>query len=305
MKIAVVVPTMESRKDIFQTFLDNWLPLFMKHEVSLFVVLDSELLEVRKYNCKMFGYSQELCYSDELVGHEINDLIYNFNDGVRNIGLYLAYIDRHDYILTLDDDVLPPEGKDPIQEHLDALNAKYPISWLSSTKAGEAYMRGFPYGIRNEAEAIISHGVWLNVPDYDAPTQLVTGGGEVEFYKGVVPKGALFPMCIMNVMMKREAIPLMYQAPMGKKLEKEKGWKLDRFADIWAGVEAKLDCDNLGKAIVTGYSTINHSRASNVFTNLKKEANGIEINEDYLNSEYRKFFLEKRAKWQELLKKYE
>ena len=41
-------------------------------------------------------------------------------------------------------------------------------------------MRGYPFGMREGRPTAVSHGLWLNIPDYDAPTQVggcVGGGG--------------------------------------------------------------------------------------------------------------------------------
>ena len=33
-------------------------------------------------------------------------------------------------------------------------------------------MRGYPFSLREGVPTAISHGLWLNIPDYDAPTQV-------------------------------------------------------------------------------------------------------------------------------------
>ena len=54
------------------------------------------------------------------------------------------------------------------------------------------------------------------------------------------------------------------------------GWNEFQFA------EKRLPTlDELNKAIVTGYSTVYHERASNVFNNLEQEARGIKWNEQW------------------------
>ena len=53
----------------------------------------------------------------------------------------------------------------------------------------------------------------------------------------------------------------------------------DRFGDIWCGIIQKKVCDHLNWVVSTGTPYIHHDRASNPFTNLRKEANGIEVNE--------------------------
>uniref|UniRef100_A0A7N2LBM6 Uncharacterized protein n=1 Tax=Quercus lobata TaxID=97700 RepID=A0A7N2LBM6_QUELO len=38
-------------------------------------------------------------------------------------------------------------------------------------REGADFIRGYPLSLRGASTAI-SHGLWLNIPDYDAPTQL-------------------------------------------------------------------------------------------------------------------------------------
>ncbi|KAK8508045.1 hypothetical protein V6N12_025153 [Hibiscus sabdariffa] len=55
----------------------------------------------------------------------------------------------------------------------------------------------------------VSHGLWLNIHDYDAPTQLVKPLERNTRYVDAimtVPKGTLFPMCGMNLAFVRELI---------------------------------------------------------------------------------------------------
>jgi reversibly glycosylated polypeptide / UDP-arabinopyranose mutase len=281
MSVCVVVPTIRAKK--IKEFKMAWASLIEKHNARLIIVLDGE-------TPKVMGFS-----SVEIL-EKYNDVIYNFNDGVRNLGFAFAasLIPNVEYIISLDDDV-EPIG-DPIQDHIDALNMKVPLSWMSTASE---YTRGFPYGVRNEAPVMLSHGVWEGVPDWDAPTQLTRNSNKpLRFYQGVIPKGVMFPLCAMNFAFRREALPYVYQAPMGPKVG------LDRFADIWGGIEMKKDFDKLGWGVVSGFSTVYHKRASNVYTNLQKEAKGLYLNENYGKDKYFKLFGEKRARWQEFVKQW-
>lgn len=289
MNIAVVVPTIESRKEIFDKFMYRWQPYFVLHEVRFITVLDGDKPKVR---CD----DQPWMTPKEVMG-KYESCLSNFNAGIRNLGFaYIAkYLPEVDMILTLDDDCLPV--KNPIQDHIDALNMRVPTSWMS-TAVGE-YMRGFPYNIRNEAEVVLSHGVWEGVADWDAPNQLINGSYRpVEFYKGPIPNGVLFPVCAMNMAFKPKLLPYIFQAP----------WALGihRFDDIFAGITAKRAIDTEGWAAVSGYARIHHDRASDVFTNLKNEAPGIELNETYFlgneDHEYFKIYKEKLNTWQSYLK---
>jgi reversibly glycosylated polypeptide/UDP-arabinopyranose mutase len=147
---------------------------------------------------------------------------------------------------------------------------------------------------------MLSHGVWEGNYDWDAPSQLLKSDTRVDFYKGIIPKGIFFPMCGMNITFRREALPYIYFAPVGK----YKG--AERFDDIWAGLEIVKDFAKLNWGIVSGYARVNHSRASNVFTSLEKEAVGIRKNEEYWQGKYDEWykgFVKKRKKWYNITKK--
>jgi len=285
--ISVVVPTVDYRQEIFDHFMEAWRPLFVVHDVRFIKVLDGE-------EPKLYDGDKE--YSIKDVMGEYGDCLTNFNAGIRNLGFaYVAkYLPEIEYIITLDDDEVPIG--DPIQDHIDALNRKVPVSWIST--AVDDYTRGFPYGIREEAEVVLSHGVWEGVADWDAATQLVKGSHRpIEFYRGPIPKGIYFPVCSMNLAFKRCMLPYIYQAP----------WALGikRFDDILTGVEAKREIDEHGWAAVTGYARVHHERASNVFTNLENEAPGMRLNEQFWQGDeshpYFKIYREKYAQWHKFL----
>ncbi|KAI3773848.1 hypothetical protein L1987_48385 [Smallanthus sonchifolius] len=40
-------------------------------------------------------------------------------------------------------------------------------------REGTDFVRGYPFSLREGVPTAVSHGLWLNIPDYDAPTQLV------------------------------------------------------------------------------------------------------------------------------------
>ncbi len=279
-KIAVVIPTIRD----MAPFMEAWQPLFDKHQVELVVVRDGKVPKIGNAT------------PNDIMG-EYKDCIVNFNGGVRNLGFaYVAkYLPDVEYIITLDDDTKPIG--DPIQDHLDALNMRVPISWLSTASE---YMRGFPYGIREEAEVVLSHGVWEGVADWDAPTQLVKGSHrQVTFPKTPIPKGIYFPMCIMNVGFKRKMLPYMYQAPPAPDMN------IGRTDDIYCGILVKREIDKQGWAAVTGYARVHHERASNVYKNLNVEAKTIELMESFWQGDethpYFKLYKEKLKCYQSFL----
>lgn len=277
--IFVVVPTI--RPEQLSIFKEAWREQFEKYNVKLITVHDGDMpyamFEDRKYTI------------EEIMG-DFDFLIYNKNDGVRNLGFALAYKLGAEIIISLDDDTRP--YGDTIGDHLKILNTRQPISWMNT--AQDVYMRGFPYGIRNEAEVVFSHGVWNGVADFDASTQLVLGSPKLTYNKLSVPKGILLPVCVMNVAFKAKILPYYYQAPMFG--------DINRFADIWSGIEVKKAIDKLGYAMVTGYATVYHERASNPFVNLVKEARGIGMNEEYGKDDYFKLYQNNIKLWKKYLK---
>ncbi len=282
MKTAIVIPTI--RPESMKIFMEAWTPLIKKNKVKLITVFDGEHPTVEGKTVK------------QVMGKHADSLT-NFNAGIRNLGFaYVAkFLPDIEAIITLDDDEVPIG--DPIKDHINALNMHVPISWIST--AVDDYTRGFPYKIRNEAEVVLSHGVWEGVADWDAQTQLAKGSHRpIEFYKGPVPKGIYYPMCSMNLAFKRKMLPHIFHAP----------WALgvNRFDDIFTGIESKREMDKNGWAAVTGYARVHHERASNVHENIKHEAPGIELNETFWKGDeshqYFKIYREKLKIWQEFIK---
>jgi len=270
--IAVVVPTI--RKDAMPTFMKAWQPVFDKHNVEFILVIDGE--NQRLIHTPASVHAEVILENVEKTKEELDptDLVSKFCAGCRQLGfLYIAkHLPAVEYIFTTDDDCFPIG--DPIQDHIDQLKRKVPISWLSTST--NAYMRGFPYGVRDEAPVMLSHGVWESVPDYDAPTQLlISKEFKPDYYRGILPKGIYAPICGMNVMFRREALPYIYFAPVGQ----FKG--AERWDDIFMGVMVIKKFAELNWGIVSGFARVNHLRASNVFTSLAKEAVGILHGEEF------------------------
>lgn len=293
-KIVCVVPTI--RPECHRQFKDAWWSLFVRHRVTLITVWDGESPHVTEQRW------------DDEIPHPAHvpfdadceaELFCRFTDGIRNLGFVAAAAMGADFVLTLDDDVRAITEEDgywltdymtvdevtakfdPIQAHLDALARRVPISWMNTAHMGAPYLRGFPYGVRDEAPVMLSHGVWVGTPDFDGETQLrlEQAGGvpkTLPYYVGPVPKGVLIPICGMSLMVRKDALPYLYFTPMGP----DSGFPdLHRFADIWMGTVLKRKFDELGWAVYTGASTVLHSRASDAKVNEERERLGREWNE--------------------------
>ncbi|KAE8664796.1 UDP-arabinopyranose mutase 1 [Hibiscus syriacus] len=181
-------------------------------------------------------------------------------------------VSKKKYIFTIDDDCFvskDPSGKaiNALEQHIkDLLSPSTPFfnTLYYPYREGADFVRGFPLSLREGVPTAVSHGLWLNIPDYDAPTQLICGSDSND------SKGTLFPMCGMNLAFDRELIgPAMYFGLMGD------GQPIGRYDDMWADWCTKVICDHLGLGVKTGLPYIYHSKASNPFVNLRKEYKGI------------------------------
>lgn len=275
-KIAVVIPTI---RDL--DFLKAWGNEF-KNCVGI-VLEDRPSKQIdppKKYFKKLFHYSWQE------IDRELGDrswIIPRKNAGIRNHGFLKAYQLGADVTITIDDDCYPVKNQNFLKSHLENLSLLAPRDWFPTYPHRKFYpTRGFPYGIRNKKETVISHGLWSNILDLDAKTHLeypslhmpALDPNLIEF----IPKDYYFPMCSMNLAFKTKITPIMYFPPMGYD-NMGNSWGYDRFDDIWAGIFAKKILDHLGYAVVNGSPFVEHKKASNIYENLKKEAKGLEINE--------------------------
>jgi len=202
--------------------------------------------------------------------------------GIRNYGFLKAYEQGADIIVTLDDDCYPVKGHSLIAQHQQNLELSVPKKWTNTyPDSRHLYTRGMPYLNRKDSPVMLSHGLWTNVLDHDGPTHLHNLDFKATFaehFLQILPSGSYFPMCSMNLAFRREIAPIMYFPLMGTDSAGIK-WGFDRFDDIWAGIFAKKILDHLGLGAVNGAPFVEHRKASDPFSNLKKEAAGIEMNE--------------------------
>ncbi len=202
--------------------------------------------------------------------------------GIRNYGFLKAFQKKAQIIITLDDDCYPVKNHSLVSQHQQNLALKVPFKWTNTyPDSRHLYTRGMPYLNRQEAPVMLSHGLWTHVLDHDGPTHLQNLEFRAKFaehFLQIIPAGSYFPMCSMNLAFRAEITPLMYFPLMGTDITGQK-WGYDRFDDIWAGIFAKKILDHLGYGVVNGAPFVEHRKASDPFSNLKKEAAGIEMNE--------------------------
>ena len=206
-------------------------------------------------------------------------IISSHDSSIREYGFLVS---KKRFIWTDDDNCFPVVGANgqkvnAIAKHLRNLltnSTPYFFNTLYDPYTpGSDFVRGYPYSLRAGVKTVLSHGLWLNTPDYDAPTQLMKPLERVtQMHQMVVtvPSGVLYPMCGMNMAFDRELIgPAFMQGLMGD------GQPWGRYDDMFAGWASKVIADHLGYGVKSGDPYIYHKKASNPFINLMKEYMGL------------------------------
>lgn len=273
-KIFVVIPTIRNLD-----FLQDWKKQFKNVNIIVCEDRPQKLIKIPNVGKKIYHYSWKEI--DEDLGKN-SWIIPRKVSAIRNYGFLKAHQMGANIIITLDDDCYPVKNHNLIKLHSRNLSLKTPFKWTNTyPDAHHMYTRGMPYLNRQQAPVMLSHGLWTNVLDHDGPTHLQNLNFKAEFaqhFLQIIPQGAYYPMCSMNLAFRREVTPLMYFPLMGEDKNGNK-WGYDRFDDIWAGIFSKKIMDHLGYGVVNGAPFVEHKKASDPFKNLIKEAKGIEMNE--------------------------
>ncbi len=280
---ALVIPSI--RQDSFERFLREWTPTGLFDRVDLILMEDNpkKTFKMDLENGPLEdGHHAHLCWED-IDQKPWAHIIPRRSDTVRSFGYWYAYDQGYEYLMTLDDDCYPNPDYPNIDEiHKSMLTRTRWFNTLNNVRP-----RGVPYFNLGERKVYVNHGLWTGILDYDAPQQLVNPVPEVYTHDNrIIPRGAYHPFCGMNAMWRREVMVLSYHLLMGQAVKSNTSELLtieklpfDRFGDIWCGIIQKKICDSMDYPISTGTPYIHHDRASSPFTNLRKEANGIEVNE--------------------------
>lgn len=263
---ALVIAT--NRPERFKAWLKAWWEEIDENDINLLIMHDSHNSEETDVLDRQIKHGSVFDHNDvkeDLKGNAW--IIPQQSSACKSYAILKAWQMGADRIFCLDDDCLP-NGSRWVRQH--RIN-------LKSHEQNQVYMtidyvrpRGVPY--LPKEPVMLSHGLWDNVPDVDAVTQLHGYPSVAGKRNGAVPKGALFPFCGMNWACNRDAAPLMYFGLHGK------DWPVDRFDDIWCGFIAKKIMDHLGWAVWSGEPSVEHSRASDPMANLEKEAKGLKMN---------------------------
>jgi len=277
----VVIPS--NRPERLEPWLKAWAKIWdMPRKPTVYIIMDAPKPFISSGILQTI-YPLTFCFTHAEIDRDLGDngvCIDRFSPGVRSYGIWKAAQQHPVMIWTTDDDCLPHDGSDPVVAHHDilfaerCLNKWFPL--ISEDMDGiQVLHRGHPYEERERKGTlpVLNHGLVTGMPDIDAVTQLHTGELDVEEKDATnhVFPGLYFPMSIQNVAFKTEIARLMYlpKLPDGMK----------RWSDIWCGLVMKKICDAHGLPVTSGAPCVHHSRASNVWANLKQEWAGYEVHE--------------------------
>ena len=188
----------------------------------------------------------------------------------KNRGIQAAIDSGAQYIIVLDDDCFPT-GEAPtlealIEKHIDELEKTHEVEMCIEVTSPPS--RGTPYHARGiPMRAAASMGFWTEVGDYDAIGQLAYGATHPMAFDRRPIHGRHFPLCGMNLAFRADAWPWCQFIDVA------------RFDDIWQGwIWQRYAYDN-GQCFSLNGPLVRHSRQSNVWQNLRDEAQNIERNE--------------------------
>ncbi|KAK3441360.1 hypothetical protein EUGRSUZ_B01380 [Eucalyptus grandis] len=114
-------------------------------------------------------------------------------------------VSRKKYVVSIDDDCLPAQDStgdfvDAVAQHIVNLtNPATPFFFNTLYDPyckGADFVRGYPFSLRTGVACALSCGLWLNLADYDAPTQALKPGERNARYVDAVltiPTGTLMP----------------------------------------------------------------------------------------------------------------
>jgi len=284
----IIIPTIRD-EGFFETFLIEWREEFSG--CHLIIVEDRKkaiLNNALKHYSKCHNYSYEIWdwnSIDKKLGKN-KWIIPRKSSAIRSFGYLMAYHNNAKFILTLDDDTKPSDKGHVASHYNNLFNCK--------TNTDERFyntLKSMPSrGTMEDSRQVIaiSHGGWINVPDLCAEVQLKEESPKIEkkdFNEGLIPFGAYFGMCGMNLAFKTSMVPYMYFGLQGHILDGKELVELpiNRCDDIWAGYYAKKICDGIGYRCHTGKPYVVHNRASNVWSNLKMEENANSMGSEWLS----------------------
>lgn len=264
-------------------FLNEWKPVFSRFH--LIIVKDPDLSEELQipegFNLDVYTKSD----IDQVAGSSTSILFSGYS--CRYFG-YL--ISRKKYIISVDDDCIPARDAngvlvDIVAQHITNLATPATPFFFNTLydpyRKGTDFVRGYPFSMRSGVECGLSCGLWLNLADYDAPTQALKPEQKNSRYVDAVltvPAGALMPVSGINMAFNRELVgPALLPA---LRLAGEGKLRWETVEDIWSGMCVKVICDHLGLGVKSGLPYVWRKERGNAIESLKKEWEGVKLMEE-------------------------
>ncbi|KAK2994726.1 hypothetical protein RJ640_002532 [Escallonia rubra] len=266
------------------SFLDEWRPVFSRFH--LIIVKDPDLKDELTipggFNLHVYTKSD----IDKAVGSASTASLFS-GYSCRYFG-YL--ISQKKYVVSIDDDCIPARDNnggliDAVAQHISNLTTPATPFFFNTLYdpfcKGADFVRGYPFSLRSGVTCALSCGLWLNLADYDAPTQALKPGQRNSRYVDAVltvPVRTMLPVSGINIGFNREVVgPALLPA---LRLAKEGKFRWETVEDIWSGMCVKVVCDHLGVGVKSGLPYVWRKERGDAIESLKKEWEGVKLMED-------------------------
>ena len=265
------------------TFMNEWRPVFSRFH--LIIVKDPDLsgeIQIPEgFNVDVYTRSD----IDRVVGSSTSVLFSGYS--CRYFGYLMS---RKKYVISIDDDCIPAkdnEGSlvDIVAQHITNLTTPATPFFFNTLydpyRKGADFVRGYPFSLREGVTCALSCGLWLNLADYDAPTQALKPELRNSRYVDAVltvPVRAMLPLSGINIAFDRELVgPALIPA---LKLAGEGKFRWETMEDIWSGMCVKVISDHMGLGVKSGLPYVWRNERGNAIESLKKEWEGVKLMEE-------------------------
>ncbi|KAL4609753.1 hypothetical protein ACB092_08G004200 [Castanea dentata] len=265
------------------TFMNEWRPVFS--QFHLIIVKDPDLsgeIQIPEgFNVDVYTRSD----IDRVVGSSTSILFSGYS--CRYFGYLMS---RKKYVISIDDDCIPAkdnEGSlvDIVAQHITNLITPATPFFFNTLydpyRKGADFVRGYPFSLREGVTCALSCGLWLNLADYDAPTQALKPELRNSRYVDAVltvPVRAMLPLSGINIAFDRELVgPALIPA---LKLAGEGKFRWETMEDIWSGMCVKVISDHMGLGVKSGLPYVWRNERGNAIESLKKEWEGVKLMEE-------------------------
>ncbi|KAK9997911.1 hypothetical protein SO802_017514 [Lithocarpus litseifolius] len=265
------------------TFMNEWRPVFSRFH--LIIVKDPDLsgeIQIPEgFNVDVYTRSD----IERVVGSSTSVLFSGYS--CRYFGYLMS---QKKYVISIDDDCIPAkdnEGSlvDIVAQHITNLTTPATPFFFNTLydpyRKGADFVRGYPFSLREGVTCALSSGLWLNLADYDAPTQALKPELRNSRYVDAVltvPVRAMLPLSGINIAFDRELVgPALIPA---LKLAGEGKFRWETMEDIWSGMCVKVVSDHMGLGVKSGLPYVWRNERGNAIESLKKEWEGVKMMEE-------------------------